>query len=127
MFGFGISEEKLGKLLDKALGRTEDSAKLIDRIKALKTELEELKLSKKMEELEIKHLVKMKEEKQALEMDKNKNDLTKLFNEKEMALQTKYHEQVMGVITKEHEKLQALYKEIIGRLPDVNMTITKKC
>jgi len=32
-----------------------------------------------------------------------------------------------GVITKEHEKLQALYKEIIGRLPDVSMTISKKC
>ena len=124
---FGIGEAKLESTLKKVLGITEESGTLKSQIKALKTELEELKLSKKMEELEIKHLVKMKEEKQALEMDKNKNDLTKLFNEKEMALQTKYHEQVMGVITKEHEKLQALYKEIIGRLPDVNMTITKKC
>ena len=124
---FGISAEQLQKALDKALGNTADTATLNSQIKALKTELEELKLTKKLEELEIKHLVKMKEEKQALESEKNKNDLSKLFNDKEMALQTKYHEQVMGVITKEHEKLQALYKEIIGRLPDVNMTITKKC
>jgi hypothetical protein len=124
---FGISAEQLQKALDKALGNTADTATLNSQIKALKTELEELKLTKKLEELEIKHLVKMKEEKQALESEKAKNDMSKLFNDKEMALQTKYHEQVMGVIQKEHEKLQALYKEIIGRLPDVNMTITKKC
>ena len=61
---FGISAEQLQKALDKALGNTEDTMKLNAQIKALKNELEELKLTKKLEELEIKHLVKMKEEKQ---------------------------------------------------------------
>lgn len=123
---FGISKKEVKELLDEALGIKDGKAVLSKQVAALKDELEELKLKKRMEETEIKHLVKLKEEKQEVEFQKQKNELEKTFNTKEMALQTKYHEQVMGVIQKEHEKLQALYKEIIGRLPDVNMTITKK-
>jgi Skp family chaperone for outer membrane proteins len=121
-----VTKKQIKEMLDEALGIKDGKAALQKEIRQLKDELEDLKLKKKMEETEIKHLVKLKEERQAVEADKQKNELAKTFNDKEMALQTKYHEQVMGVIQKEHEKLQALYKEIIGRLPDVNMTITKK-
>ena len=123
---FGI-EAAVKKAINEVLKADGDAASLKLEIKKLKEELETLKLQKKMEETEIKHLVKCKEEKADIEAERQKNLLTKTFNEKEMELQTKYHDKVMGVIESEHKKIQELYKEILGRLPDVNMTITKKC
>jgi hypothetical protein len=121
-----IFKKDLEKALRGIINEGDSTSSLKLQITGLKEELEDLKLKKKMEETEIKHLVKMKEEKQALEVDKAKNDLNKTFNEKEMALQTKYHDKVMGVIQGEHLKIQELYKEILTRLPNVNMTIAKK-
>ena len=123
---FGI-KKAVKDAINEVMSKDKDATAMKLEIKKLKEELEDLKLQKKMEETEIKHLVKCKEEKAAIDAERQKNELAKTFNEKEMALQTKYHDKVMGVIENEHKKIQELYKEILGRLPDVNMTITKKC
>lgn len=115
----------LEKALNKVLGKEKDSAALKLEITKLKEELENLKLQKKMEETEIKHLVKMKEEKQAIELEKAMNAQTKDFNKKEMDLQTKYHEKIMVVLEEGSKKLQDIYKEILGRLPNVNVEMKR--
>lgn len=119
------TQSGLEKALNKALGKEKDSAALKLQIAQLKEELENLKLQKKMEETEIKHLVKMKEEKQAIELQKALNDQNKQFNDKEMQLQTKYHEKVMLVLEEGSKKLQEIYKEILGRLPNVNVEMKR--
>ena len=119
-----ITQSGLEKALAKVMSK-DDVSGLKLQIATLKEELENLKLQKKMEETEIKHLVKMKEEKQAIELQKAMNDQNKSFNDKEMALQTKYHEKVMGVLEEGSKKLQEIYKEILGRLPNVNVEMKR--
>lgn len=112
--------------LRKVLGINADTVTLQATIKQLKEEIAELQSKRKIEELELKHLVKMKEEKLALELEKGLNAQQKSFNEKEMALQTKYHDKVMKVIEDNVAKSQELYTEILNRLPTVTVDVKKR-
>jgi predicted methyltransferase len=94
--------------------------------KRLKDELEDLKLKKRIEEAEIKHLVKMKEEKNAIELEKQVVAMQKEFAEKEMTLLKKYQQDLTGRFIEEQKNLQAVYAEIMKRLPNVNMEIERK-
>lgn len=112
--------------LRKVLGISADTIELQKTIKQLKEEIAQLESKRKIEELELKHLVKMKEEKQALELEKGLNAQSKAFNEKEMALQTKYHDKVMKIIEENTIASQKIYTEILERLPTVVVDVKKK-
>lgn len=117
-----ISVEGLKKVLREVLNNSEDGKKTVE---ALKTELAELKLKKRIEEEEIKHLVKMKEEKQLIEGQKKEIELQKLFQKKEMELQSTYHEKVLKTIEESRKESRELYTQIMNRLPNVNVEMKR--
>ena len=114
------------KTLREVLGLSSDTIELQKTVKQLKDEIAQLESKRKIEELELKHLVKMKEEKQALELQKAKNDQERAFNQKEMELQTKYHDKVMSIIQDNTTKTQEIYTEILQRLPTVTVDVKRK-
>ncbi len=93
------------------------------QIRKLKEEIAELQFKKGLEEKEIKHLVRMKEDKQFVEAEKQTLKLAREFQEKEMALQTNYHEKVMKTLEESRKEIRDIYGEIMKRLPNVNMSI----
>lgn len=106
------------------LNRTIDSLK--KSIRTWKDELADLKKEKELEKQEIEHLIKLKEERQKVELERQEVVLQKKFQEKEMALQNKYHERQISQIDVQAERMEKIYAEILGRLPNVNMKITEK-
>lgn len=113
------------KDLEKMLGGG-DVAALKKQIRTLKDELADLKTTKKMETREIEHLVKIKEEKLNIEHQKQEVELQKDFQAKEMALQTEYHNKIMKAIEEARKEQQGTYKEIMKRLPNVNVRLEGK-
>ena len=103
-----------------------ESGKLKTEIEELKKELAELKLKKVMEEREIKHLVTLKQEKLEIEHEKKEIELQKQFQQKEMKLQTDYHDKIMVAINKAAADMNTTYKEIMKRLPNVNVELKGK-
>lgn len=99
---------------------------LKDQAKNLEHKIRELEHKKELEETELDHLIKMKEEKQTLEIEKRSVALQKEFNQKEMDLQRKYHEQTVGIINKEHADIKDIYRQIMERLPNVNVELKRK-
>lgn len=95
-------------------------------VSKLKKEIKELELQKTMEQREIEHLVKLKEEKLTVEFEKKEITLQKDFQKKEMALQTEYHNKIMAAIESARKEQQETYKEIMKRLPNVNVNLEGK-
>ena len=124
MFGVALDvvEEVVSRVVKKAFKDWRDEG--ADREK-LKAQLEELRLEKRIEEAELKHLVKMKEEKIAVEAERKEIAIRSEFHEKEMELRTKLHEELITKMEAMNERINETYGEIIKRLPNVNMEITK--
>jgi len=116
-----ITEKRLEKLLGG-----QDTSELRREIRKLKDELAELKTTKKMETREIEHLVKIKEEKLAIEHERSEVELQKIYQAKEMALQTQFHEKIMTAVESARKEQQETYKEIMKRLPNVNVKLESK-
>jgi len=95
-------------------------------VSKLKKELKELELQKTMEQREIEHLVKLKEEKLTVEFEKKEIELQKTYQAKEMVLQTDYHNKIMKAIESARKEQQETYKEIMKRLPNVNVSLEGK-
>lgn len=92
-------------------------------INKIKQELAELQLKKDIELRDIEHLVKIKEEKLAIEHQKSELKLKNQFKDKEMALQTDYHEKVIEQLGEAKKDMNGMYKEIMKRLPSVTAHI----
>lgn len=110
------------KTIKKILSDGDDTALTARK---LREEVAELKFKKELEEKELKHLIKMKEEKQFIELEREKIKIQSEFQKKEMDLQSKYHDQVMEGLEKASQDMKEIYKEIMLRLPNVNMEIRK--
>ena len=132
-----MTEKKLRGMLGKLLGIEPKSVQeLIKEIRSLvgpkeeipklKRELAELKLQKTMDERDIKHLVKLQQEKHEVEHQKKEVELQKQFQAKEMALQTKYHTDIVAKIEEFAKEQRTTYSEIMKRLPNVNMSIKQQ-
>ncbi len=114
------------KWLKDLIKPVDESGKLKTEIEGLKKELAELKLKKTMEEREIKHLVTLKEEKLTIEHEKKEIELQKKYQQKEMELQTQYHDKIMAAINEARVEMNTTYKEIMKRLPNVNVELKGK-
>jgi hypothetical protein len=116
------------EVFDDVLGGDEgvDKKELEKEVEGLNHKIRELEHKKSLEEREIQHLVKMKEEKIAIETEKKQLDLQAMFDKKVMELQKDYHEKVMKMLADEHAKMQEIYKQIMTRLPNVNLAIRKE-
>ena len=100
------------RIIDEALKSATD-------VKKYKEELEDLKSQKKRELQEVEHLVKMAKEKNAIEYERKVAEVEKLKAAEIFKMQKEYYEKIMV-------DLQKLTSEILARLPNVNMEITKK-
>jgi vacuolar-type H+-ATPase subunit I/STV1 len=116
--GFKNEEEEVIKLTQLING-------LKKQVRTTKDELEEVKLTKKIESRDIEHLVKMKEEKQTIELQKKEIELQKQYNDKEMSLLKDHHAKTLNLIEQTKKEFQGLYQQIIDRLPNVNLEIKK--
>jgi hypothetical protein len=130
MFGLNRAEmeEVVKEVLDDVLGGAEgkDKIELEKEIEDLKKNIRELEHKKSLEEREIQHLVKMKEEKIQIETEKKQLELQASFDKRTMELQKDYHEKVLKLLADEHNKMQVIYKEIMTRLPNVNLAIRQE-
>lgn len=106
------------ELTDLQIQKGKDVARIQEEIASLESR-------KKIEEQEIRHLVKMKEEKLLLETSRKEVELQKLFTQREMDLQTSYHDKVLSTIEESRKESKELYSQIMERLPNVNMEIRK--
>jgi DNA repair exonuclease SbcCD nuclease subunit len=127
-----IIEKAVNKALEdsesdkkKALALREQIANLTKEKQTATDELEALKLQKKHELRDIEHMVKLREEKQAVELERKTVAMQKEFQTKEMTLQTEGHAKIMAMLEKGREELSGVYKQIIERLPNVNMEIKR--
>lgn len=127
-----IVEERVRKVLEDILGtRVRGGDELIQELKdlvgpkieipKLKKQLAELRLERTIEERDIKHLVKMKEEKLAVEHQKSELTLKNVYKDKEMAMQTDYHDKVLKQLEVGRADLKEVYASIMRCLPNVNM------
>jgi hypothetical protein len=100
-----------------------EKIKLTKEVDTLKRQITDLEHKKGLEEKEIEHLVKMKEEKIAIETQKKQLEIDAKYQAEVMKLQTDYHERVIKLLKDEHDKIQAIYSEIMRRLPNVNVAL----
>lgn len=117
-----IGKQKLEELLNGG----ESALQLKKQIRVLKDELESLKTTKKMEQREIEHLVKLKEEKLDIDHQKKNLELQGQFRQKEMEMQTTYHDKIMTQLEKAANEMKDVYTKIMERMPNVNMEIKKE-
>ena len=106
-------------------------------LRTVKEELEDLKLKKRLEQEEIKHMVKINEErkdsevaKKVIEMEKEYNAKINKFREEQTAalltLTKELHGKLEGRFNVELGNLKEIYQALMARLPNVNLTMTKK-
>lgn len=106
--------------LEQAL-RTETELK--GDLRALREELENLKLKKKIEEEDIKHLVKIKLEQNEIEFQKK---LMQNDREKDSAvskIKQDYADKLQARLEIEVANIKEMYGQILQRLPDVNVRL----
>lgn len=99
--------------------------RLEKEVLGLKKQIAELEHKKGLEQKEIAHLVKMKEEKIAIETKKKELELQERYMKDRADLQQKFHEQTVALLEKHQAKFQETYQEIMKRLPNVNLDITR--
>lgn len=115
----------------------EEYEKTIKALRATKEELEELKLKKRLEAEEIKHMVRINEEKLKSEVETEKIAILKKYNEDIATFKEEQRKQLVASLTEFHSKIESRFndelknlKEVYGllmqRLPNVNLTLTKK-
>jgi len=135
MFGFNQKRAaQLGKritqLEDRCLVLTKVRDNLQDENAKLGSENEELRQKKQMDEEMIAHKLKMREESVALDADKRVSAAErKAAREKDDGIakvKDKYRDKLENQLEKRGDEMKAMYGQILKRLPDVSMAITKE-
>jgi len=111
--------------------------KTLKALRATKEELEDLKLKKRLEAEEIKHMVRINEEKNKQELESEKIKIIKeaqevmaKFKEEQRVILVESLKDFHGKIEKrfgdELSNLKEVYGLLMQRLPNVNLSLTKK-
>ena len=110
---------------------------LVKEKQTLKTELEELKLKKRLGEEEIRHNMRLFEESKKAEVENekikiNKKYLEDLSNFKEeqrvtlVASLKEFHDRIEKRSDEEVNRIKEMYQSIMGIMPKVNLMLEKK-
>ena len=92
-------------------------------LRKTKEELEDVKLKKKIEEEDIKHMVKIKLEQNEIEFQKK---IITSDKEREAAIhivKQEYADKMQARLEKEVVSIKEMYREILQRIPDVNVRL----
>ena len=111
--------------------------KTLKALRATKEELEDIKLKKRLEAEEIQHMVRISEEKNKQEVENEKIRLQREFaemitnlkdqNRRELEESLKqFHGKMESRFSEELKNLKEVYGLLMQRLPNVNLTLTKK-
>jgi len=95
-------------------------------VEDLNKSIKDLQHKKKLEEEEILHKAKLAGEKRNIELEKAKSELEVKYQKKVTELTELFHKKVEERFSTEMANIKEIYKDIIKRLPDVNMAINKK-
>ena len=132
-----FSRSKTEKEVDSLI---EERDELRKTLRNLKDEVLEQESKKKMEIEEIKHLNRLAQEKRDIELEREKAKVTREFDEKMTkhlldtkddlnSRQAKSYEQIVKLLEKHNTDMRevttSVYKDIIARLPNVNVTMKR--
>lgn len=120
MFGKSKDVKKYEETIEQLKSRV-DSLEL--QKKDLNEDVERLKLKKKIEDEDIKHMVKIKEEKLELEHQKRMVALEQEKQQEIHQIQNEYRDKIEKNLEGQLVKMDNMYKELLGRLPDVNVRL----
>jgi hypothetical protein len=109
---------------------------LIKEKRELKEELEDLKLKKRLEAEEIKHMTRINEERLKQEVETEKLELKKKYQDDINVFKEEQRQQLVTSLREFHDKMEKqfkneldsfkeMHKVIIERLPNVNYDITQ--
>jgi hypothetical protein len=122
VFGFTF-DKRLTNAVKRAETLEGENETLRQQIAEAKGQLADLKATKQAEENEIKHGLKMERERMDLEKQKHE---AKCEREKESAIalvKDQYRDKMENELREQIKRGESLYKEILGRLPDVNVKL----
>ena len=120
--------ETVKKIVNNSLKDAESTLKLhkeVDMLteerRKLKDDLADIKKQKELEKTELEHLVALKEERMTLQISQKEVELEKVFQKKELNLRQKAYDDMIARIEKAGMDMKEIYKEILVRLPNVNV------
>jgi Skp family chaperone for outer membrane proteins len=118
-----ITREANNKYADILRGVTK--LEVIEKqLRDAKDELADVKKEKELEMQEFEHLVKLKEERQKLALETERVKLSGEYQKKEGELQKEYFDKTLKNIEKASYDIKDVYKQILERLPNVNVKMT---
>ena len=92
----------------------------------LKDQVEDLKLKRKIEEEDIKHMMKIKDESLELQFKRKEMDNERSKEQAIAKVKDDYRDKVEASLNKRGDELKSMYGEILARLPNVNLELSKK-
>ena len=130
MFGWNVTKTELKELQG-------EYEKTLKALRSTKEELEDLKLKKRLEQEEITHLQRINESKLKMELDAEKQKLARETQEKITDFRKQQTEELLTLhktlfqkleerMNTEVGNLKEIYTALMARLPNVNLTLTKK-
>ena len=131
MFGLNTKKEarlvkRMGQLESRIVQLMDEKYSLEERVDGLKLENKKLSTKRQIEEEQIAHKIKMREEQVDLNFEKR---VAKIEGEKQKAIakvKDDYRDKTEKQLEKRGDELKKMYSEILMRLPDVSMAISKE-
>ena len=112
--------------IERKLAESEDELVVLRKERTtLKTEVEDLKLKKKIEDEDIKHMVKIREEQQDIAYQKKVLELQQKKDAEVAKVKDDYRDKIEANLNKRGDELKSMYGEILQRLPNVNLELTR--
>lgn len=103
----------------KSLEQQRDTA--LDDYSRTKRKLDEVQAQIETQERELKHLMRMKEEALEIAYKKKEIELEKQKADDIADVKDKYRDKMEAELNKQVERMQQMYSEILGRLPNFNV------
>lgn len=121
MFGITRSTERPAALREQIRRLEEDRDRLTDRNAELILECDKLDAQHQRRLDDIRHTLKMREEAMDLEYKSKEMDLKAEHADELAKVKDAYRDKLEEQLGKENEKLQAMYTEVLQRLPKVSV------
>lgn len=131
MFGMtdkkkALLESQVEKLEARVIALMEERQQLLEDNDGLKVENQKLSKKRQMEQEEIAHKLKMREEQVQMDSDKKVAEAERKADERVAKVKDEFRDKLENQLTKRGDELKEMYKEILTRLPDVNLAIKQK-
>ena len=114
----------MDQLTKRALHEERDA--LLEQVNELKAEAKALKQNRKIEEEQIAHKIAMREGDLEIAQKKAIADIERKADERVAKVKDEYRDKLEKQLATRGDELKEMYKEILARLPDVNLAIEQR-